>query len=200
MISTSILNLEQIENLPKLEKAGSDYIHLDVMDGKFVTNKKDYSLFSHQKPIDIHLMVKNVKYYVDQYKKFMPQYITFHIEVGNTQEYINYIKKQNIKVGIAINPNTPLSALKPYLNQIDLVLVMSVFPGYGGQEFIDVTDKIKQVKDSQKNNHYLIEVDGGINDVTIEKVKDCDLIVCGSFITKSEDYQSKIEILKNKMK
>ena len=122
---------------------------------------------------DIHLMVEDVKAYVDVYKKYNPEYITFHVEVGNTKELIDYIHSLGIKAGLSIKPGTNLAEIKPYLHMIDLVLVMSVEPGRGGQPFIE--DSIERVKELSNiridnNYNYKIEIDGGINQDTIKLV------------------------------
>ena len=131
-------------------------------------------------------MVKNVKLYTDLYSLLNPEFITFHIEVGNTLELINYIKNKNIKVGIAIKPNTNVEVLKPYIDKIDLVLIMSVEPGYGGQKFIEKTmEKITKIRNMKKD--IIISIDGGINKDNINKIKEkeVDMCVIGSYITKS---------------
>lgn len=202
MISVSILGIKEnkINNYKKIDNTSCDLIHLDVMDGQFVENKIDFDFnYNFNKKIDIHLMVNNVKEYVEKYKILNPSYITFHIETGNTDELIKIIKENNIKVGISIKPNTDINILNKYLPYIDLVLVMSVEPGKGGQKFIEnSTNRIKYLKKlREKNNYnYLIEVDGGINIDTIDLVSDADIKVVGSYITNSDNYEEKIVKLK----
>lgn len=170
------------------------------MDGKFVKNinelKTDYKF---NKKLDIHLMVNDIKEYVEKYKKLQPEFITFHLEaIKDPLQIIKQIKKLNIKVGISIKPDTNVDFLIPYLKYIDLVLVMSVEPGYGGQEFIENSiSKINRLKQIRENNNldYLIEVDGGINSNTISKVENADIIVVGSYITSSDNYQANINKL-----
>ncbi|MBP3461316.1 MAG: ribulose-phosphate 3-epimerase [Bacilli bacterium] len=203
MISVSILGIKEDKknNYKKIDNTNCDYIHLDIMDGIFVKNKVDYNEeYLFKKKLDIHLMVEDVKSYIEKYKKLNPQYITFHLEVKqNINELINLIKDNNIKVGISIKPNTNINEIIPYLSLIDLVLVMSVEPGKGGQEFIESSiykiNELKRIKE-EKNFNYLIEVDGGINKDTINKVKNADIKVVGSYITNSLDYEEKIDILK----
>lgn len=203
MISVSILGIKEDKknNYKKIDNTNCDYIHLDIMDGIFVKNKVDYNEeYLFKKKLDIHLMVEDVKSYIEKYKKLNPQYITFHLEVKqNINELINLIKDNNIKVGISIKPNTSINEIIPYLSLIDLVLVMSVEPGKGGQEFIESSiykiNELKRIKE-EKNFNYLIEVDGGINKDTINKVKNADIKVVGSYITNSLDYEEKINILK----
>ena len=182
-----------------------DQIHFDVMDGKFTEkstlsfNVLEKNLKGINKKMDIHLMVINIKKYVDEVLKFRPSYITFHIEAtDNPEYYIKYIKEKNLKVGMAINPETNIKDLLPYLKIIDLVLIMSVPPGTGGQKFIDISEKIKKLYEYRKNNNlsYMIEVDGGINSSTIKKIKKADIAVAGSFITDSNDYQKQVELLR----
>lgn len=203
MLSVSVLGIKdnKLENYKKIEETNCDYIHMDIMDGKFVPNNVLYDKeYLFNKKLDIHLMVYDVIKYIDFYKELNPSFITFHVEaVNNPIDIINYLKKLNIKVGISIKPNTSVEVIKPYLNLIDLVLVMSVEPGFGGQEFIEnSTNKINELYELRNSNNYnyLIEVDGGINDITYKKVNNADIKVVGSFITKESDYASQIEKLK----
>ena len=204
-ISASFLSIKDNlkENIDLLTKCDIDYLHLDIMDGIFVKNKTwDISeiknLINYNKPLDVHLMVSDVYKYVDEYKDLNPEFITFHYEVDlDIMDIINYIKKYNIKVGLSIKPNTKVDEIIPYLPYLDLILVMSVEPGEGGQKFIiNSVDKIKKLKELKGN--YLIEVDGGINDSTISLVKDVDIAVIGSYIT-SGNYEEKIKSIKEKI-
>lgn len=206
-ISVSILGIkenlkEKIDILNNIRNVS--YLHLDIMDGKFVTNFNDDigllqgSLENNTKPLDVHLMVNDVKTYIDKYKILNPSNITFHYEVNDDiNSIIKYIKDNNINVGLSIKPNTDISSIKPFLKDIDLVLVMTVEPGYGGQAFINQENKIEElIKFKKENNlHYEIEVDGGINDKTIKDVSDVDIAVVGSYITSSDDYEEKIKNL-----
>lgn len=206
-LSCSYLSSNDKENtIKKLNNSNIDYIHLDVMDGEFVDNKTlDFNrlrnyFYHNKKNIDVHLMVKNVKLYTELYSLLNPKYIIFHLEVGNTLELINYIKNKNIKVGLAINPNTNINELKPFLDKIDLVLVMSVIPGKGGQNFIESSlDKIKQIR--ELNSNIIISVDGGINNTNIQKIKEAGASMCvvGSYITNNDELL-KINELQNIIK
>ena len=204
-ISASFLSIKDNlkENINLLTKCDIDYLHLDIMDGLFVNNKtwniseiKD--LINYNKPLDVHLMVYDVYKYIDEYRNLNPEFITFHYEVNlDIMDIINYIKKFNIKVGLSIKPNTKIEEIIPYLPYLDLVLVMSVEPGKGGQSFImDSIDKIKKLKELKGD--YVIEVDGGINDNTIKYVSDADIVVVGSYIT-SGNYEERIKNLKEKI-
>ena len=197
-ISASFLTIDNIDNVNKLVNCDIDYLHLDIMDGIFVNNKNEVLNITNKKPLDVHLMVSDVYKYIDIYKNLNPLFITFHYEaVTNVLEVVNYIKKLNIKVGLSIKPSTKVEEIIPYLPYLDLVLIMSVEPGKGGQTFImDTVDKIKKLKELKGN--YLIEVDGGINNSTIDLVKDVDIIVVGSYIT-SGDYENRIKSLKEKI-
>ena len=173
------------------------------MDGVFVKNKKfplevvrDVKQIS-TKPLDIHLMVKS-KELVKEYAKLMPYYLTFHVEVIEDYSLIDYVKKLGIKVGLAINPETDIKKLIPYVDDIDLVLFMSVDPGEGGQEFKkEVIDKIKEFKKIAPSD-LVISIDGGVNSKTIElcKYAGCNMVVSGSFITNKENYDDGIKQLK----
>ena len=204
-ISASFLSIKDNlkENIDLLTKCDIDYLHLDIMDGIFVKNKtwdilEIKNLINYNKPLDVHLMVSDVYKYVDEYKDLNPEFITFHYEVDlDIMDIISYIKKYNIKVGLSIKPNTKVDEIIPYLPYLDLILVMSVEPGEGGQKFIiDSVDKIKKLKELKGD--YLIEVDGGINDSTISLVKDVDIAVIGSYIT-SGNYEEKIKSIKEKI-
>ena len=201
MIALSILGIKENidDNYKQVDNSTADYIHIDIMDSIFVKNKNDFDInYNFNKKLDIHLMVVDIIKYIDFYKKLNPEFITFHLEAAaNPLEIINYIKSLNIKVGISIKPSTSLETLFPYLDLVDLILIMSVEPGLGGQEFIEETsDKINKLIEIRKNNSFLIEVDGGINDLTYSKVKQADIFVVGSFITNSSNYQSQIDKLK----
>ena len=207
MLSVSILGIKEKtrKNIKKLDKMNIDYFHIDIMDGKFVENttwnyKEINKILKHTKTKkDIHLMVKDVKKYINDFIKLKPDIITFHYEaIENHIEMINYIKENNIKAGISIKQNTELEKIKKLLEYVDLVLVMSVEPGKGGQKYIDnSTNKINDLYNLRKENNYnyLIEVDGGINNETKENAKNADILVVGSYITNN-DYKEKIEEFK----
>ena len=206
-ISTSILNsLNREESIKKLNYTKTNYIHIDVMDGLFVSDKqftineiKSLSNIS-MKKLDIHLMVENPINYVKELSNMKIEYITFHIEVDNDiNKIISSIRDLGYKVGIAIKPDTDINKLKPYLDKIDLILVMSVVPGKGGQPFLETTPpRINKIKELIQDKDILIEVDGGITEKTIEKVPNADIVVSGSYIVKSDDYNRQIENLLNK--
>ncbi len=215
-ISTSILSVkeESIKKFYDLEVAHTDYFHIDVMDGKFVTNNTSQLMNEYVNqikqisniPLDVHLMVSNVREYLEEYIPVNPNIITFHYEaVKNSEEImslINYIKENNIKVGLSVKPDTKIEEIYEFLPYIHMVLVMTVEPGKGGQKLIEETlNKIKQLKQYiQKNNIELdIEADGGINLETIKKVKEAgiDIAVVGSGIINTENYKETIKQLKN---
>ena len=208
LISVSFLKNKDgnIETINKLNNTSCDYIHIDIMDGKFTKNKNfEYSeieeLFkNNKKRLDVHLMVEDAYSYIEDYIKLKPDFITFHIESkSDINKCIKLVKDNNIKVGLAINPDTRIYSILPYINDIDLVLVMSVVPGEGGQAFIkDVVKKINELKALQKKYKYVINVDGGINNETIKLVKS-DMIVSGSYITMSDNFNENINKLKEQI-
>jgi len=209
MISISILSKKDdyIDAVNKINNTNSDYLHIDIMDNTYTDNtsftKNDVKniINNCNKKIDIHLMSKDLSYMIDELIKLKPNIISFHYEsTDNIDEYIKIIKDNNIKVGLAINPETSIKEIYNYLDDIDIVLVMSVNPGMGGQPYIEsTTNKLIELKQLQNNYNYLIEVDGGINNKTIKEVKDyTDIVVSGSYITSSNDYQSKINELLDK--
>lgn len=208
-VSTSILSIKNdlIDNIKKLDKTNTDFIHYDIMDGIFVSNssftfKEIENINKYiSKPLDVHLMVSNPEEYIKFYKNLKPTYITIHYEIENYQKYLDMIKENNIGVGISIKPNTPIEVLYEIVDKIDLVLIMSVEPGKGGQKFIDTSlNKIQKLRKyiDDKNLNTIIEVDGGINDITSKKCIDsgADILVCGSYITNSINYQQQINKLR----
>lgn len=212
LLATSILGMKEhrMGQLKKLNETTTDFIHLDIMDGLFVQNKVGdieelKMLFAkNRKPLDIHFMVNDIEAYIKEYLVLNPVYMTFHIEVSNNPTYlISLLKEHSIKVGIALNPNTSLEFLIPYLDQLDLVLVMSVEAGKGGQSFEEqIIPKIAFLKQYREEHHltYQIEVDGGINQNTIRQITEADIAVVGSFITNHSDYQAQIELLQKQIK
>lgn len=209
MISASFLSIKDNlkENIKVLDNTTIDMLHVDIMDGVFVPNKT-WNIFTIKELLsdtksrkDVHLMVCDVLKYIDDFKTINPDYITFHYEaIDNIYDTIMYIKFLNIKVGLSIKPNTSVNDILPYLPYLDLVLVMSVEPGLGGQIFIENSvNKINMLYDlREKNNyHYLIEVDGGINDKTYKLCNKADILVVGSFITNG-NYQEQIDKIRIK--
>lgn len=191
LIATSLLSVNKDERkMREIDATSTDYLHLDVMDGKFVDNTSAFDQMTYlKKPLDVHFMVEDVYAYIEKYLPLHPEYMTFHLEIDeNIDNLIDVIKGKGIKVGISIKPGTEVDALLPYLAKIDLVLVMSVEPGYGGQTFIEEMvskiDALKALKEDRKYT-YQIEVDGGINLETCIKCKNADILVVGSFIANA---------------
>ena len=201
-ISPSILSADfsQLGNeIKRLEEGGADMIHVDVMDGHFVPNLtigppvikalRNYSTL----PFDVHLMISPVHKYIKDYADAGADIITIHPEAtDNLEESINLIKKLNKKIGLSLNPDTPMKIIKKILPSIDLVLVMSVYPGFGGQKFIPkVIDKIKELKNikEKQNIKFDIEVDGGIDFENSKLVIEAgaNILVSGTTIFKNND-------------
>jgi len=215
-VSTSILTMEKGEETKTifaLEAAKTDYFHIDVMDGKFVeknTYKKMMENSSYIKrisnlPLDVHLMVEDVKTAVDDFLAVEPNIITFHYEAckdsSEVLDIIKYIKENNCKVGLAIKPNTNLEDIYEFLPYIHMCLVMTVEPGKGGQKLIKATvDKVRDLKKYINDNNIEIdiEVDGGINLVTANTVKEAgaNILVSGTAILMAKDYKVIIDELK----
>ena len=215
-ISTSILSVkkgQESETFFALEKAKTNYFHIDVMDGKFVENNtyekmREYASYIKRisnLPLDIHLMVDDVKEAIDDFLAVEPNIITFHLEACKNKqevmELINYIKQNNCKVGIAIKPTTKIEEIYEYLPFIHTALVMTVEPGKGGQTLLaDMVEKISLLKKYiEKNNLEVdIEADGGINLITAPKVKEAgaNILVAGTAILIAKDYKIIIDELK----
>lgn len=211
-IAPSVLSLDYSqfkEQVTELNK-GTDILHFDVMDGNFVPNisfgpdilkafRKSTGSF-----LDVHLMIQDPAFYTPSFVKAGADGITFHYEACKDDQdvlrVIDVIRANYVKVGISIKPGTDVESIKPFLSLVDLVLVMSVEPGFGGQSFMpSAVDKIAELNRLRTENSYkyLIEVDGGINDETAVPCKNngCDILVAGSYVFKG-DIVSKIESLK----
>lgn len=210
-VGVSFLSIEDNLNeaIAKIDESNTDYIHVDMMDGNFV-EKANFTVpeikklcKKCQKPLDIHMMVCSPNKYVKEFAKFPNvAYLTFHYESHRRPiDVVNMIRHTNMKVGIAINPETKVSHIVPLLNHIDQVLVMSVNPGKGGQKFMEeILYKIETLRDIREENnyHYIISVDGGINDETVKLVKEAgaDMVVAGSYVCNGEDYNERIDKLR----
>lgn len=196
------------EEIKAVEHAGADWIHIDVMDGHFVPNitigpvvvskiRKISDIF-----FDVHLMIENPGKYVEQFAKAGADLITIHAEAcDDILSTINKVKDLGCKVGVSINPETSLNAIAEIIQNVDLVLIMSVHPGFGGQSFIeDVLPKIKKTRDiiSKLGKEIYLEVDGGINDKTAKTAVEygADVLVAGNFVFTSASYKDVIQSLK----
>ena len=199
---------KEAETIKLIDKSNADYIHVDLMDGKFVENKNftisavTKLLSNTKKKLDIHLMTLKPEKYFEDLAMLNSEYVTFHVEaVKNAKDTIDKLNMLGLKTGISINPETDLEKIKEYLPLIDQVLVMSVHPGKGGQEFIpEVITKIDELIKLRKdfNYNYIISVDGGINNESIDylKDKDIDMVVSGSYICHSDNFNKQIDTLR----
>ena len=206
-VSASFLSSRDlVKDLKALDLTDVDYIHLDIMDGKFVDNKTmPYSELKNiykytSKRFDVHLMVEDPERYIPLYAAINTEYITFHVEVeSDIMQCLKMIKQYSIKTGLSIKPGTDVSELVPYLPYIDMVLVMSVEPGKGGQPFLDnAQERIEEVRDllDSYNIPAVINVDGGINNKTRKYCEEADIVTVGSYIISSDDFQEKISSLR----
>lgn len=211
-LSVSILNANfgiLSQEIEMINKSEADWIHLDIMDGVFVPNIsfgmpivsqiKQYA----EKPLDVHLMIANPDKYIDEFHAAGADILTVHYETcPHLNRTISHIKEKGMKAGVTINPHTPVAVLENIIEYVDLVLLMSVNPGFGGQKFIpNMYDKVLQLKTlcQTKNVNPYIEIDGGVDDTNISKLIECgvNVFVVGSFIFKSYDPPSTIKAIKS---
>ena len=209
-IAVSILssNYDIDETIKRVNETSAKYFHIDVMDGKFVPNVVNpYEHLSNTlKPLNVHFMVDDPFKYITYYSSLKNvDMIIFQVEIDdNIDALLDYIKSFNIKCGLAIKPDTDITEISPYLEKLDEVLVMSVEPGMGGQEFMESSlEKVETLKNirEKRNLNFQIGIDGGVNNTNFSKLKDVDIIAVGSYICKSDNYSEKVNeliSLKNK--
>ena len=207
LLSADFGNLQH--DIEMINSSEADWFHLDIMDGVFVPNisfgfpviKVIKKLA--EKPLDVHLMIVDPDRYIDDFQKAGADILTVHYEACNhLHKTVQNIKSKGMKAGVSLNPHTPVHLLKDIIIDVDLVLIMSVNPGFGGQKFIPNTiDKIKELKEliTQKKSKALIEVDGGVDNTNAKLLIEagCDVLVAGSYIFKSENQPDTIKGLKN---
>ena len=204
ILSADFANLER--DIKRVECAGADWLHIDVMDGHFVPNitigvpviasiKKVAQI-----PLDVHLMIENPEKYIESFVKAGSNILTFHYEaVGNSEviSLIRFIKSFGIKAGLSIKPHTPVSEIMKYLSEADMLLIMTVEPGFGGQKFMEeCAEKIKPARENYTD--LIIQVDGGINAVTGKfcRYLGADSLVAGSYIYGADDIQKAVKMLR----
>jgi len=212
LISPSILSADfgyLANDIEMLNNSNADYIHIDVMDGMFVPNISfgipiiKFVKKHAKKQLDIHLMIENPDRYIEQFIQEGAEVLTVHYEAcTHLHRTLQSIKKHNVKAGVSLNPHTPINVLDDIIKDIDLVLIMSVNPGFGGQTFIENSyDKIKKLKEliKQTGSNAVIEVDGGVNFDNYKKLVQAgvDILVAGSTVFSSDNPSKTIEKLKN---
>ena len=189
-------------------EAGCDLVHVDVMDGHFVPNLTIGPVVvsavakAATKPLDIHLMVENNSFFADLFLPLKPKFLTFHIEEEkHPMRLIDHIRKNGVSPGIVLNPHTPVSAIEHIIDEVDMVFLMSVNPGFGGQKFMPVVlEKTRALREliERKNAKCLIEVDGGVNGLNAPDLEEAgaDVLVAGSYIFSSNSYEQAIRAIK----
>jgi ribulose-phosphate 3-epimerase len=206
LLSADFVNIKK--DIKAVEKCRVDLLHLDVMDGHFVPNITFGPMIVEainrctKLPLDVHLMIENPDFFVESFVKSGADYITVSFEAcKHLHRSLSLIREQNVKVGCAINPATPFASVKPVLEELDMLLLMTVNPGFGGQRFIaSVLPKIEEARKfiEEHNLKTEIEVDGGINPVTAGSVRTAgaDILVAGAAVFKSKDYCGTINSLR----
>ncbi|RXI37828.1 ribulose-phosphate 3-epimerase [Clostridium tetani] len=210
ILSADFANLGR--DIEYMEKYGAHVVHFDVMDGRYVPNisfgvpiMKSIKGLT-KLPFDVHLMIEEPSKYIEDFAKSGADIITFHYEAEtHLDRTINYIKSFGVKAGIALNPGTPVSLIKDLIPSLDMVLIMSVNPGFGGQKYIPyASDKIRELKKlkDELNKDLIIEVDGGVGKDNIKDIADCgvDLIVAGSAVFKDGKIEENLKILREALR
>lgn len=205
-------NFDYFKTMELINQSNADFIHVDVADGLFVNNITPYdkdmldALKKSKKKKDVHLMTLHIEKFIEVFSYIKPEYITYSFDATtNHNKIIKCIKEKGCKVGVAIDPLTEIDALLPILKKVDLVLVLSILPGYGGQKFLASTperiEKLIKLRKEKKLN-FLINVDGGVNEESVRILKENlpDMVVAGSYVVKSMNYNERIAILKDKQK
>ena len=210
-VATSILSADfgnLAAEIRAICEAGCDLVHVDVMDGHFVPNLTIGPVVvsavakAATKPLDIHLMVENNSFFADLFLPLKPKFLTFHIEEEkHPMRLIDHIRKNGVSPGIVLNPHTPVSAIEHIIDEVDMVLLMSVNPGFGGQKFMPVVlEKTRALREliERKNAKCLIEVDGGVNGLNAPDLEEAgaDVLVAGSYIFSSNSYEQAIRAIK----
>lgn len=212
LVSPSVLaaDISNLQNeIGKINNSTADWIHVDIMDGVFVPNLsfgfpvvKALKKLS-KKPLDVHLMITEPQRYTDEFIKAGADILTVHYEaVNHLHRSIYQIKNAGIKAGAALNPSTPVNLLEEIISDLDMVLIMTVNPGFGGQKFIENSyDKIRRCKELivKRNSRAIIEVDGGVDNTNAQKLTQAgvDVLVSGSYCFKATDFNRNINLLKN---
>lgn len=208
LLAANFLDLRKDINM--INQSDADWLHLDIMDGLFVPNISfGFPVIEAiskvlRKPMDVHFMTMHPEYYIERIAKLGAMMMNIHVEAcgDNTSQILSDIRHANMKAAITISPDTPVYSVKKYLADVNMVLVMGVYPGFGGQKFIEATiDRVKELKEIIDAGGYdvMIEVDGGVDDHTAPKLVSagCDVLVSGSYIFNAENPYTKIIELKS---